>query len=165
MSQNEKKSVDKRPPPSRGGGVRGDMTPPSVMLSAVQRNGGTLTAGDIYRDTWQWLQDRGCAEYVPPQLLERYAMSAARWAQCEEAISTFGLIAKDSGSGRLVPSPYVVMGQEYMRTVNRLWDEIYQAIKDRCEAECSAPTPRTEAMLRLARSRSGAAGSTDDKGN
>jgi hypothetical protein len=59
------------------------------MLSAVQKDGRTLMATEIYEMTWKWLEGRGCAHLVLPQLLERYAMSAARWIQCKEAITEF----------------------------------------------------------------------------
>ena len=70
------------------------MPKPSKMLSAVQKDGKALVAEDIYKETWEWLAERGCASLVSPQLLERYAMSVARWIQCEEAVTEFGFLAK-----------------------------------------------------------------------
>lgn len=55
-----------------------DMPKPSRMLSAKQTDGKKLPAADIYKKTWQWFEKRGCAVFVPQELLERYAMSAAR---------------------------------------------------------------------------------------
>ena len=63
------------------------MPKPSAMLSATQKDGKTLVAAEIYEKTWTWLAERGCTALVSPQLLERYAMSVARWIQCEEAIT------------------------------------------------------------------------------
>lgn len=71
-----------------------DMPKPNVMLSSVQKDGKTLQAEDIYRVTWDWLKERGCAHLVSPQVIERYAMSAARWIQCEEAVTEYGFLAK-----------------------------------------------------------------------
>ena len=70
------------------------MPKPSKLLSAKQKDGKKLVAADIYKKTWDWLHERGCAALVSPQLLERYAMSVARWIQCEEAITEFGFLAK-----------------------------------------------------------------------
>ncbi len=63
------------------------MPEPNKMLATVQKDGKTLVASEIYKATWQWLKERGCSTLVSPQLLERYAMSVARWIQCEECIS------------------------------------------------------------------------------
>jgi len=66
------------------------MPEPNKMLEAIQKDGKTLVASEIYKSTWQWLNERGCAALVSPQLLERYAMSVARWIQCEEAVTEYG---------------------------------------------------------------------------
>ena len=65
------------------------MPKPSAMLSATQKDGKTLVAAEVFEKTWTWLAERGCAALVSPQLLERYAMSVARWIQCEEAITEY----------------------------------------------------------------------------
>jgi len=57
------------------------MPPPQEMLSAVQKDGKPLIASESYERTWSWLNERGCANIVSPQVLERYAMSGARWIQ------------------------------------------------------------------------------------
>lgn len=61
-----------------------DMPKPHEFLSAEQRDGSTLQAEEIYKETWEWLKKVGCAAKVSPQLLERYAMCSACWIQCEE---------------------------------------------------------------------------------
>lgn len=71
-----------------------DMPNPSDYLSARQRDGKPLGADDLFRQTWQWLKDRGCERLVNPRLLEAYAQAFARYIQCEEAISTYGLLGK-----------------------------------------------------------------------
>lgn len=84
-----------------------DMPKPSRMLSAKQKDGKKLPAADIYKKTWQWLEKRGCAVFVPQELLERYAMSAARWIQCEQAVTEYGFLAKHPTTGQAIQSPYV----------------------------------------------------------
>jgi len=78
-----------------------EMPPPKEFLSAAQRDGSTLSASELYEEAWKWLERRGCAELVSPDLLERYAVSAARWIHCEEAVSSlecsfFGSFREDN---------------------------------------------------------------------
>lgn len=131
------------------------MPKPSKMLSAVQKDGKALVAEDIYKETWDWLAERGCAALVSPQLLERYAMSVARWIQCEEAVTEFGVLAKHPTTGSAIQSPYVAMSQNFMSQTNRLWMEIYQIVKENCATEYNGVTPMDDTMERLLRARKG----------
>lgn len=106
-----------------------NMPLPREMLSAVQKDGKPLIASEIYERTWSWLNERGCASIVSPQVLERYAMSAARWIQGESAITEYGFLAKHPTTGSAIQSPYVVMSQNYMAQTNRLWFEIFQIVR------------------------------------
>ena len=49
-----------------------EMPKPHDFLSAEQRDGTSLQAAEIYKDTWEWLNRIGCSSKVSPQLLERY---------------------------------------------------------------------------------------------
>mgnify|MGYP000872042083 FL=1 len=49
------------------------MPEPSDYLSEVQRDGKPLGADLVYRETWQWLDARGCSQFVAPRLIESYA--------------------------------------------------------------------------------------------
>ncbi|MCI6653571.1 MAG: hypothetical protein MSH11_09235, partial [Ruminococcus sp.] len=75
-----------------------DMPKPSDYLSARQKNGVPLGADEIYKETWLWLKERGCERLVNPRLIEAYAQAFARYIQCEEATSTYGLL----GNHRLI---------------------------------------------------------------
>ena len=132
-----------------------EMPEPNKMLSAEQKDGTTLAAGEIYKNTWTWLNARGCATLVSPQLLERYAMSVARWIQCEEAVSSFGFLARHPTTGNAIQSPYVAMGQNYMSQTNRLWYEIFQIVKENCTGEYSGSNPQDDVMERLLTARRG----------
>lgn len=131
------------------------MPKPSKLLSATQKDGKPLVAEEVYIATWEWLAERKYATLVSPQLLERYAMSVARWIQCEEAISDFGFLAKHPTTGNAIQSPYVAMSQNFMSQTNRLWMEIYQIVKENCATEYSGATPMDDAMERLLRARKG----------
>ena len=126
------------------------MPKPSKLLSATQKDGKPLVAEEVYKATWEWLAERRCASLVSPQLLERYAMSVARWIQCEEAITDYGFLAKHPTTGNAMQSPYVSMSQ-----TNRLWMEIYQIVKENCATEYKGETPMDDAMERLLRARKG----------
>lgn len=132
-----------------------EMPEPNKMLSAEQKDGTTLAADEIYKNTWTWLNARGCAALASPQLLERYAMSVARWIQCEEAVSSFGFLARHPTTGNAIQSPYVAMGQNYMSQTNRLWYEIFQIVKDNCTSEYSGVNPQDDVMERLLTARRG----------
>lgn len=131
------------------------MPEPNKMLEAIQKDGKTLVASEIYKSTWQWLNERGCAVLVSPQLLERYAMSVARWIQCEEAVTEYGFLAKHPTTGNAIQSPYVAMGQNYMNQTNRLWMEIFQIVKENCTGEYSSINPQDDVMERLLSARKG----------
>ena len=49
------------------------MPEPSDYLFEVQRDGKPLGADLVYRETWQWLDARGCSQFVAPRLIESYA--------------------------------------------------------------------------------------------
>ena len=131
------------------------MPKPSAMLSATQKDGKPLIASEVYETTWKWLSERGCASLVSPQLLERYAMSVARWIQCEEAITEYGFLAKHPTTGNAIQSPYVAMSQNFMSQTNRLWMEIFQIVKENCSSEYAGGTPQDDVMERLLLARKG----------
>ena len=132
-----------------------EMPEPNKMLEAIQKDGKTLVASEIYKTTWKWLNERGCAALVSPQLLERYAMSVARWIQCEEAVTEYGFLAKHPTTGNAIQSPYVAMGQNYMNQTNRLWMEIFQIVKENCTGEYAGANPQDDVMERLLKARKG----------
>lgn len=131
------------------------MPKPNKMLDAVQKDGKALVAGEIYKSTWQWLNERGCSALVSPLLLERYAMSVARWIQCEEAVTGFGFLAKHPTTGNAIQSPYVAMGQNYMNQINRLWLEIFQIVKENCTGDYKGTKPQDDEMEQLLTARRG----------
>ena len=132
------------------------MPKPSEFLSATQKDGSTLCAVEIYENTWKWLSDRGCASIVSPQLIERYAMSSARWIQCETLTSELGFLAKHPTTGAAIQSPYVAIADRYMTQANRLWSEIFQIVKENCTSEFTpGSSPQDDLMERLLTARKG----------
>ncbi|MGX6992165.1 P27 family phage terminase small subunit [Pseudolactococcus reticulitermitis] len=131
-----------------------EMPKPHDFLSAEQRDGSSLQASDIYEETWQWLDRIKCATKVSPQLLERYAMSSARWIQCEEMTNKLGFLSKHPTTQKPIPSPFINIGINYMNQAVRLWNEIFQIVKENCRTDYD-DAPQDDLMERLLRARQG----------
>ena len=131
------------------------MPKPPEYLSATQKDGSTLCAAEIYERVWNWLSERGCAALVSPILIERYAMSIARWMQCEAINSELGFLAKHPTTGAAIQSPYVAIADKYQTQANRLWSEIFQIVRENCTGEYAGANPQDDVMERLLRARKG----------
>ena len=112
-----------------------EMPPPKEYLSSVQKSGERLCAAEIYSETWAWLKSRGCENLIDTQLLEQYAMCVARWRQCEQAISCFGLKGRHPTTGGEMTSVYVKMSQDYLKLIAQLRYQIYSAVKENSTIE------------------------------
>lgn len=132
-----------------------NMPKPSEFLSATQKDGSKLCAAVIYKNTWEWLSERGCAALISPGLIERYAMASARWIQCESVTSELGFLAKHPTTGAAIQSPYVAIADKYMTQANRLWSEIYGIVRENCTSEYTGASPQDDVMERLLRARKG----------
>jgi hypothetical protein len=128
---------------------------PRSYLTAKQKDGSQTLAAELYEKTWSWLNERGCSQLVPPQLIEQYAMSVSRWVQCEECITEFGFLAKHPTTGNAMPSPYVAMSQSFMKQANNIWYQIYQVVRENCASEFKGSTPHDDMMERLLTARKG----------
>jgi len=126
-----------------------DMPPVREYMKAHQKDGKVLCAEDVFREVYEWLEQRKCEELVNRQLIDQYAMSVARWIQCEQAISEYGFLAKHPTTGAAIASPYVSMSQQYQKQINQLWYQIYQVVKENCSVEYGGPTPQDDLMERL----------------
>ena len=130
-----------------------DMPKPGEYLSARQKNGVPLGADDIYRETWLWLKQRNCENLVNKRLIEAYAQAFARYIQCEEAISNYGLLGKHPTTGGVIASPFVQMSQQFQKSANLIWYEIYDIVKENCTEPVGDDLNDT--MEKLLRSRKG----------
>lgn len=128
-----------------------DMPPIKDFLKEEQKNGKSLYAEEVYKETWEWLKERGCEELISVQLLEQYAMAVSRWIQCEQAISEYGLLAKHPTTGSPIASPYVSMSKDYMKQVNTIWYSIFQIVRENSLTAFEGPTPQDDVMERLLR--------------
>ena len=139
----------------KGSELKGeDIRDAKEYLNAKQKNGELLGADEIFKNTWKWIKERGCDQLISTQLVEQYAMSVARWIQCEQAISEYGFLAKHPTTGAACASPYVQMSQAYMKQINSVWYQIFQVVKENC-SEDFVGTPQDDMMEMLLRKRKG----------
>ncbi len=127
-----------------------DMPQPSAYLSAKQKmnNGKPLGADIIFNETMKWLKDRGCYQLINPRLVESYSEAFARYIQCSEAISTYGLVAKHPTTKMPIASPFVQMSLSYQKQSNILWYEIFQVVKENSMTAFEG-NPKEDAMEKL----------------
>jgi hypothetical protein len=130
-----------------------DIPPPKEYLAARQKDGGVTIALEVYEKTWLWLKERGCAQLIPPQVLENYAQTVGRWVQCEEAISSYGFLSKHPTTKAPIPSPFVAMSQSFMKQANNLWFQIYQIMRENCSTPFEGNSPQDDVMERLLNAR------------
>lgn len=129
-----------------------DMPKPGEYLSARQKNGQPLGADEIYKETWLWLKKRHCENLINPRLIEAYAQNFARYIQCEDAISAYGLLGKHPTTGGVVTSPFVQMSHQFQKTANLIWYEIFDVVKENCTEEFDDnPNDTMEQLLRARR--------------
>ena len=130
-----------------------EMPKPAEYLSARQKNGVPLGADEIYKETWLWLKQRSCENLVNKRLIESYAQAFARYIQCEDAISSYGLLGKHPTTGGVMVSPFVQMSQQFQKTANMMWYQIYDIVKQNCtETFTDNPNDTMEQLLRKRRS-------------
>lgn len=141
------------PAPATYEGV--DVPEPNQYIKARQKDGREFYAEEIYRNTWGWLRKCKCDHLFVPAVIEEYAMSMARWIQCEYAISEYGFLAKHPTTGQPITSPYVSMSQSYMKQTLEQWQIIYRIVKENCPMDIGDNTPQEDAMERLLRVREG----------
>ena len=131
-----------------------DMPKPGDYLCARQKNGVPLGADEIYKETWLWLKKRGCENLVNKRLIESYAQAFARFIQCEDAVSTYGLLGKHPTTGGVMVSPFVQMSHQFQKSANMMWYEIYDIVKQNCtEAFEDNLNDTMEQLLRKRRGR------------
>ena len=126
-----------------------DMPPVSEYLKAQQKNGIPIKAKEVFERTWIFLTTCGCELKVSKNLIEHYSMNYARWIQCEEAISQFGLIAKHPTTGGAMASPYVQMSREYSKQANAIWYQISQIIRENSEVFVDTQRVQNDTMEAL----------------
>ena len=130
-----------------------EMPHPSSYLSAQQRDGTPLGADVIFTETIRWLKERGCDRLVNPRLVESYAEAFARYIQCSEAMSKYGMLGKHPTTKAPIASPFVQMALSFQKQANLLWYEIFDVVKQNSTTAYEG-NPQEDAMETLLRTRS-----------
>ena len=82
-------------------------------------------------------------------------MCSARWIQCEEMTNKLGFLSKHPTTQKPIPSPFINIGINYMNQAVRLWNEIFQIVKENCSTDYDDAAPQDDLMERLLRAREG----------
>jgi hypothetical protein len=109
-----------------------DMPPPNKILSENTKGASKNIAKEIYINTWNWLKERKCEHLINPQIIEQYALSVARWRQTENAVHSFGFLAKHPTTQMPIASPFIKISQDFLKQSMNLWLQIYTVVKDNC---------------------------------
>ena len=107
----------------------------------------------IYTETMRWLKERGCDRLVNHRLVESYSEAFARYIQCSEAVSKFGLLGKHPTTNAPIASPFVQMALSFQKQANLLWYEIFDVVKQNSTTAYEG-SPQDDAMEKLLRARS-----------
>lgn len=76
-------------------------------------------------------------------MIEQCEQAFARYVQCEQAISKFGLLGKHPTTGAAIASPFVAMSQSFGKQANVYRYEIFDIVRATCT------TPGDEVMEQL----------------
>lgn len=117
------------------------MPEPSEYLSAGQCDGKPLGADLVYRETWQWLDECGCTAFISKRLIESCVQTFARYVQCEEGTSKFGLPGKHTITGAAIASPFVAMSESFGKQANVYRYEIFDIVRANCASDYSGAAP------------------------
>ena len=120
----------------------------AVVVPSVPPNYLSEKAKEIYITVYKWLESIDCLKGILPYNVEEYAFVKARWMECEEKNSVHGLLLKDN-NGKLYPSPYVQMAQQYLRQTNETWGKIYQVVRESKLKEWSDTNPHSDVLASI----------------
>lgn len=76
----------------------------------------------------------------------------ARYIQCSEAVSKYGMLGKHPTTGAAIASPFTQLLMNFQKQANLLWYEIYDIVKQNC-TEPFEGSPQDSVMEQLLRSR------------
>ena len=91
----------------------------------------------------------GCAAPTP-RSLARQTLRIGNYFLREE------MCIRDSPTTQKpIPSPFINIGINYMNQAVRLWNEIFQIVKENCSTDYGDVSPQDDLMERLLRARKG----------
>ena len=123
-----------------------DMPPVDDWLNEHQFDGEPWSATELTKRTYAWLKSYGCHKLITRQQLYGYAVSAARWVQCQRGISKYGFLAKHPTTGAPIESPYVKMADKFFKAMTAAWFGVFQIVKENCTTELGDSNPYEQMM-------------------
>ncbi len=108
-----------------------------------------LVAKKVAQEVWNWLEINNLEYKIHKPLVTFYAMSVARWVQCERMISQNGLLGKHPTTGQDTTSAYVSMSREYMRQIQATWYNISHFVDENSENTPIGTNPNEDLMDKL----------------
>ena len=114
-----------------------------------------LIAAQVSKEVWAWLEMNDLEYKIHKPLVTFYAMSVARWVQCERMISRNGLLGKHPTTGQDTTSAYVSMSREYMRQIQATWYSISHFVDENAENAPIGANPNNDLMDKLLLTRPG----------
>lgn len=133
------------PPPAE---LEGAEVPDIKEFLSQEQRMGELYGKEIYEQMWDWLVKRGCAHLVSLHLLEQYSMCFGRWVQCENLVSSTGMLGRHPTTGNAIASPLVTIAQAYLKEANLLFQQIFSIVSENCREPVTG-NPQDEMMEQL----------------
>lgn len=126
-----------------------DTPSPAEYLKRETKNMEEKHAVQIFENTWKWLKERGCEDFVVKELIEQYAINLARSIQCENAVDSFGMLAKHPTTGMPQVSSFASLAITYAKQANIYWGQIFQIVKENSSVAVDKRNPNDDMMERL----------------
>lgn len=104
---------------------------PKNYLLAKQKDGIPLGADKIYKDIYKWVAKNGCENKINNDLLEQYAMDRARWIQCQNAISQYGMLAPHPTTQVATVSPFIQILEKIEKQMNAVYFLIERQVREK----------------------------------
>ena len=135
--------------------VEEGVSPRDYMSDPQNKRNGEFYAKTIFEETMAWLDKTGCAKLVEREVVDLYAVSAARWIQCERAISEMSLLAPHPTTKVPIASPYSALSNQYSKTMMTCWYTLSQIVKENSLVDYREDNPQDNIMEKLLKSRGG----------
>ena len=133
-------------PEAAVGTVEKGPAPREYMSDSQHQRNGEFYASQIFQETLDWLDKTGCRDLVEREVIDLYAVSAARWIQCERAISQYSLLAPHPTTKVPMATPYASLSNQYSKSMMNCWFTIYQIVKENCVGDYRTNTPQDSVM-------------------
>ena len=99
---------------------------------------------------WRAIQEGTC--------LFDHVVGAGKTLACVATVmesKRMGFLSKHPTTQKPIPSPFINIGINYMNQAVRLWNEIFQIVKENCSTDYGEVSPQDDLMERLLRARKG----------